>query len=264
MRQTNNWEIFCGGDCYKGHPDCLLSTEFFNLRIGTNQKSYFTAEFYFAAGAGVVFNSTLMNDLARCFYIFDGRSVDRYNGGCGCLADSKYMNCQSPYSPFRNVAPDGKFITGNSPDAMRCHCTKDSSTNSGCFWRGPTYNTSTGLYGASEMQQFVEMREKDAPHIGTWDEVVIDARKLHDVLARDPASAFVGVFFFWNSDGAQFNAGRLATAKSVQRALKAKYGVDLPLVGINQSVVVSADRGPFFEYKHEMLDLTEGSQAVVV
>jgi len=269
LRQTEDFGIYCGAACYKGRAGCTSSATFFNRHIGVDNSSRFVGKFSFGSNVGVVFNTTLVQKLlGRCYYIADGESFFRYNGGCGCKASSAvWANCSSPHCPFNNIGPDGRPVLGDSPEAVRCQCKKGEPSfklaskwgpqyfESSCFWRGPAYETSTGPFGGSEMEQFVEMRlEQAVEHPGTWDEVVIDDRRLLEVLARDPASAVLGVFFFDNHDTPKDNPKSIIQAETLQQALAAKYGVQLPVVGINQSIVVSKDRGPFFEHRLPALE----------
>eukprot|EP00928_Gymnodinium_smaydae_P022703 TRINITY_DN18983_c0_g1_i1.p1 TRINITY_DN18983_c0_g1~~TRINITY_DN18983_c0_g1_i1.p1 ORF type:complete len:315 (-),score=46.75 TRINITY_DN18983_c0_g1_i1:231-1175(-) len=259
LRQTTKLEVFCG-DCYEGRPDAALSAEIFNHEVGMF-KSKFIGEFMFAQYVGVAFNTDLvLKQLVRCFYAADGTSWHRYNGGCACQAAEADMTCSSPHSPFANVGPDGTVVTGDSPLATSCLCTSTTTpvSKDNCFWRGPAYNTSRGLFGKSELPEMFEQYKRRAPSPVQWNELVMDACILQEILATDPASAIVAVYYDDPSFHGGNSTGQHEIAQGIQSDLRAKYGVQFPIVGINQELVLTPRTGPFFVPKAAALDSTLG------
>jgi len=256
MRQMGDWSLFCGEDCYKGRPDCILSTSFYNSAVGVNgTDSTFFGYFPYAWGAGVVFNGTLARErLAKCFYMFDGNSYYRYNGGCGCMAaKADQGSCTDPHAPYFNIAPDGEFVDGDNEEyAKKCLCTdvhseQHDAAGNDCFWRGPAYNTSKGLYGGSEYKSVIQQRLNvvEPASQWRWNELVMDARVLQQILAEDPASAIVGVFYYNNIILPDQNKQNKGKAQDIQTQLLEKYKVKFPIVECGLHVPVSKEKGPF-------------------
>jgi hypothetical protein len=259
LRQTTKFEVFCG-DCYKGRPNAALSAEIFNREVGMF-KSQFVGEFMFAPYVGVAFNTDLvLKQLVRCYFAADGKSRNRYNGGCACQAAPADLTCSSPHSPFANVAPDGTVVTGDSHLATSCLCpsTKTPLRKDCCFWRGPAYNTSHGLFGKSELpEMFEQYKLADATASAVqWNELVMDGCILQKILAIDPASAIVAVYY----DNPSFHGGntteQLDIALDIQSDLRRKYGVQFPIVGVNQKAVLTPQTGPFFAPRTAPVDST--------
>lgn len=192
---------------------------------------------------GVIFNSTLVETkLARCYYATDGSTESRFNGGCGCKANRDDISCSNPRSPY-NV-----HEAGDSPLNEKCRCKSNAPYTGTCFWRGPAFNTSHGLWGKSELQSAIQ----DRLDLASWheadinDEAVLDAGLVREVLKTDPASAIVAVFYYDDAQHPQDTPGHVAGAKRIQRQLMEHFGVMLPIVGAKQHVVVSSEQGPFF------------------
>merc|ERR1712039_114623 len=122
------------------------------------------------------------------------------------------------------------------------------------------FRLSTGHFGSSELQHWVKQRLKFETRPGTWDEAIIDGYGLKKMLlAKDPGSALVAVFYLWNAAWPEGPSRQIKMAKRIQSGLFAQYGVQLPIVGINQSTVVSTEKGPFFEYEPSVLHSTTSS-----
>jgi len=264
IRQAKELELWCGTDCFKGRPDCTLSASYANLDIGTSKTTgEFFGVFYFSDMVGFVFNSTLVQEeLARCYYVGDGMTWARYNGGCGCKAPKADQNCKSAHSPYANVGPDGKVVDGDTPEAAKCKCTDDQALppKDGCFWPGPAYNTSARP-GPSEFPEFVAQSHLSP----VSSEVVLDVLRLKRALAADPASAILGVFYIkrqaFESYPKMSAKHNLGVAHGLQDTIKGKYGVVLPIVGLDMDAKLSRDRGPFFAHDGASVSAAE---AIVV
>lgn len=249
MRSTDVWELWCDGVCYKGRVNCIISSLFVSHRVGVKHNK-FAMEVLMGPPAGVVFNSTAAAAITKCLWWINGGTNHNYNGGCGCSAPMADLNCQSPNSPFRNVAPGGGYVTPDSPETVRCMCNGNVQSNSTCFWRGPAFNTSTGPFGTSDLEQFVEQRMYvDAVHGGyadIWDEATLDGHGAGRLMAADPASFIVAIYYEMSS-GERVEG--LEVAKRLQQQLLDQHGVAPPIVGVDRSITVSAERGPFVEYE---------------
>lgn len=258
VRQMGEWSLFCGEDCYKGRPDCILSTSFYNSVVGVDgTDSTFGGFFPYGWGAGVVFNGTLARErLAKCFYMFDGNSYYRYNGGCGCMAaKADQGSCDNPHAPYFNIAPDGNFVDGDNEEyAKKCLCTDVNSeqhdaAGNDCFWRGPAYNTSKGLYGGTEYGSVIQQRLNvvEPASQWRWNELVMDAALLQQILTEDPASAITAVFYHNNVILPDQNEQNKEKAQNIQSQMLDRYKIKFPIVECGLHVPVSKEKGPFVE-----------------
>lgn len=248
MRQLKEWELFCGGGCYEGRPDCTVSAMFFNTKVGV-WHSMFTGAFPFVQEVGVVFDTgAVQKRLARCYWPTDAQSWRRYNGGCAGMASEEAMHCSHPDCPYRNVF-NGTFVDGDSLEATRSLC--KSIEQRGCFWRGPAYNTSKGPWGGSELAQMVQQYED--MHLSRypvqWNELVLDGRLIKDTLRTDPASIIVAAWYSLDLKYPREISENIAAAMAISRRIEEFYGVQFPLVAVNRTAIVTPEKGPFVAHQ---------------
>merc|ERR1712039_1003878 len=125
------------------------------------------------------------------------------------------------------------------------------------------FRLSTGHFGSSELQHGVKQRVKFETRPGTWDEAIIDGYGLKKMLlAKDPASALVAVFYLWNAAWPEGPSRQIKMARRIQSSLFAQYGIQLPIVGINQSATVSMEKGPFFGSEPPVFDSARSSPSL--
>jgi len=250
-----------------------MSASFFSLQSDVNKSTnLFFGRTQLGMDVGVAFNSTLVrNSLAECYYITDGASSGRYNGGCGCLADKQYRNCQSEFSPYKNIAPppySGKAY-GGTQFGDKCTC-KDpklaendqpdqSHGSMSCFWRGPALKLGNHrVWNGSEFDEAMAQRHNfpfsdydDKTHgmiARRWTEVVLNTGLVHEKMRQDPGATAWAVYY---NDPPKFHQPVdqvISIAKGLQAQLHARYHVELPLVRIAMNEPVSAEKGPFSEH----------------
>lgn len=248
VRTTAKWEFFCPGfsgygGCYKGSAECASSASIMNNKMMIKNGGIHLG---LERTTGIAFNPSLVEDkLGRCSYPYDGVTWGRYNHGCGAVASCWGSDgcCDSgAHSAFWNIDPvTGKEATPESDVVARAAC--ENGHPPACFWKGAGFYPERGLVPSQThtmLKDRFDSQGSDPTQIEKWNEVIIDAAKLHDELSMNPTNAVWGMLYIKGDS----NAKNLARRMSEDMAAEFGMAMPVPLIAVDPSVQV-ATASPF-------------------
>lgn len=192
--------------CSQGRTDCRMSASLLSHRwmIDATTK---VPTVGLSRLVGYVFNQTMVESKwARCSFIWDGATNNRYNRGCGDGAPGD--KCDSNGEAFYNICPSTKkTCTEKDEEVQRALCkpwggAEVPETHDGhvqCIFPGAAidYRKQEGYKpGKDFTREMAKKRialnngkDKEGPNIEKWNEVVLDDTLLIEDLWWDPAVA---------------------------------------------------------------------------
>jgi hypothetical protein len=203
------------GTCYKGRAPNMTSTTVYNHKVVINNA---TGGFQpgLSRSVGIVYNQTgVETHFGKCVYMWDGASLNRLNGGCGCGAPGAIDqpdSCDDRTTAYWNIDPDTqKWATGTSPEVVKCSCLDGqqpmpvSTLEPACYFRMPAFYPPPNRW-LNHLRDMLKTRianqdavdpTPDGPRIRKeyWNELILDNNFLLEALNKDPVSGIMGVFF---------------------------------------------------------------------
>jgi hypothetical protein len=283
IRVADDFSMYCGTPCFQGNPDCRISASLYNSKMLVMHDTFKPAV-TMGRDAGIVFNQTTIEaSSGKCAFMYDGATFGRVNRGCGCPArqaqscgqEGPYWNQDCQYEDMenhRNIDPSTCHDnTDTSPDVEQCWCNTDhlrvgtpkpedaKTTDLQCFFKGG------GLYPPQpqqpEWREFVKARlANQEANGGTeivagtgetrykseyWNEVVVDAEVLIDILRNENVSNTNAVSaFMYVEEGAGNGSPGKQKALNMQLQAYRDYGTIIPIVAFDKSVDLRCS-GPF-------------------
>lgn len=256
--------VFCslinnpGGNttCYQGMADCKLSASLINHKMMISSTTG-KINVGLSRATGYIYNQSMVESTyAKCAYIWDGASNNKYNQGCGDGAPGN--SCDDTGSAFHDICPStGRTCTGDDDEVKRAFCegvpggtiaiprTHDGHVQ--CLFPGPaidyhgqdlsTWTPRTVSYlrmMANNRAKFSSGKDASGPNIEKWNEVDLDER----LLTKNSIVAFVYV------------KSRAPIAVYEVNDMQAEYeedsGVTVPIIAIDDETVIAGGKGPFF------------------
>jgi len=244
--------------CHEGQADCRLSASLYSHKWFYHPDSNKTM-LGLGRSTGFAFNQSMVEKKwAKCSYIWDGASGNKYNNGCGDGAPGH--NCDKDSgSAFYNICPStGKTCTGKDIEVTRAKCQPYGGehpvppTHGGqpqCFFPGPAldyHQQSDFTPGEDKMRDMAVDRVKynggkdtEGPNIEKWNEVVLDEHLLLPDMWYDPAPVLVA--FLYTASQKPIS---LKNAQAMRDEFGDFYGVkDIPLVEVDDNG--DKESGPF-------------------
>jgi len=240
--------------CYNGMADCKMSASLINHKMMISSTSG-KINIGLSRATGYVFNQTMVESTwAKCAYIWDGASNNRYNNGCGDGAPGN--DCSGKGSAFDDICPStGRTCTGDDDEVKRAFCrgieggtVPIPTTHDGhvqCLFPGPaidyhgqdgwTPKTQSYLRDMAKWRtKFSNGKDASGPNIEKWNEIDLDER----LLPKEAIVAFVYI------------KSRAPIAVYEVNDMQAEYeqdsGVTVPVIGIDDETVIAGSKGPFF------------------
>lgn len=210
-----------------------------------------------ARNVGLIFHQAKVEtELATCAYMYDGGTYFRVNRGCGCSRHGHGADpCTDPEGAFLNTA------TAGNPTADNCAC--DAPGRHGripgrygmqCHWKGPAYDA-TGATSNNQLFDMLSHRvgiHNDQESRQSWDEVVLDARRMQESLTADPYSVLQAIF--WTN-----GRGGRGWAHGIAAKFEREFGARIPVIQLNPGDT----RAPFKVDGTSLLEETSETQASV-
>merc|ERR1719328_605296 len=108
--------------CSNGMADCRMSASLINHKMMLSSTTG-KISIGLSRSTGYIFNQTLVEStLARCAYIWDGATNNRYNIGCGDGCPGNDCS-KGSMSAFFNICPStGKTCTADDNEVKRAFC----------------------------------------------------------------------------------------------------------------------------------------------
>jgi len=239
--------------CFNGMSDCKMSASLINHKMMLSATTG-KINVGLSRATGYIFNQTLVESkYAKCAYIWDGASNNKYNQGCGDGAPGN--DCSDKGTAYYNICPStGKVCTADDDEVKRNFCKTAGgdiaipTTHDGhvqCAFPGPAINyhgqdgwtPSTTSYlrdMANWRAKFSSGKDASGPNIEKWNEIDLDER----LVPKEAIIAFVYV------------KSRAPIANYEVNDMQAEYeedsGVTVPIVGIDDELVIEGSKGPFF------------------
>lgn len=247
MSMQNDFMLYCDMPCYQGNSDCRLSASLYNHKVMLARASG-AIKITMGRVAGMVLNQTRVDtSLAKCSYMFDGASFNRYHTACGCASHTN--DCSDPTSAFGDVCPtSGKICTPSDTEVSSCSCENmpipDRSDHPQCYFKGAAFEagaedqTRTMLKNRISRQDGSDSNDR----LEYWNEVVLDERVMIAQLTVDPAPV-IPAFTYVKS-----NPAGLIFARRMRDYFVEHYSVpgETPLIAIDDVMSVTNGQGPFF------------------
>ena len=264
--------IFCSkimnplGDtgCYKGGADCRLSASLYGHKWIVNKTTNKTL-LGLGRGVGYALNQTMVQTRwAKCTYIWDGASENKYNQGCGRGAPGDDCNKKTKTSAFYNICPStGKMCTAKAKEVKLALCKKYGgdhpvpTTHDGqtqCMYPGAALDYHDAKASApwkgepstDKMRDMCKDRvkynsgaDKEGPNLEKWNEIVLDLLLFLPDMQRDPAMA-VPAFVYTQKGG---DAAKKAAESARDEYCKYNKVAPIPLVMVDNVHV--CPNGPF-------------------
>lgn len=198
--------------CYKGGADCRLSTSLYSHKWLYN-KTTKTPMVGFGRPVGFIFNETMVETRwAKCAYIWDGASDNKYNRGCGDGAPG--ADCKVKGTAWDNICPSTKkTCTGDSLEVTRALCKKYGGVHPvppthdaqpACLYPAVALDYHgqvsadqwTGGSTTSKLREMAKDRilyndgsDATGPNVEKWNEIVLDEQLVLSDILLDPAAA---------------------------------------------------------------------------
>jgi hypothetical protein len=258
LRFAENAEIFCGGKCFEGKPDCKVSGSILNDKQMMNEKTGNVAVNFGVPTAWYINTTKIRTKLGKCSYAYDGGTDGKYNGGCGCHSPS--ASCDDPTCAYKNMC-DGQTCTNMSTCVTSYWCKNkmdkrptswEEGTN--CYWKGPAWYP--GANAPDETHGMLDWRVTHQSKTGqgdkqhqdnhmNWNEMVLDGKLLLEEMREDPAATLPTIVYITS-----VNPGAVNTAKNMAQQFTAKYPSSvrksIPLIKLDTNVDASKkDSKPF-------------------
>jgi hypothetical protein len=270
--------IFCASynnphgrtSCSGGRCDCRFSAAMYNNKMLITEG--YTIMDSIGRKVGILFNQSLVeNKYARCSFLWDGATNNKYNVGCGLGAPGN--SCADKKTAFFNICPStGKVCTKDDPESVGGLCDKFGgqhpfppahSIGFQCALPGPAIN----YHGQDDWQpetennirEMVTQRLKYQDGIKgedteggkkilkskQWTEIVMDTRLLMPDIWKDPAVVVPGIAY-WADDKPALDSARTMRDDFCE---KNKLEAKIPLIKIQWHAIVSDDKKePVFGY----------------
>lgn len=229
---------------------CAALPELCNVTVGIWPGTGNSADSFYST-PGLLYAGPVPEKATKCAYAFDASSDMRPNRGCGCSINKPNCAPSNPNWPCPNghnactdQDPLSKLhkITASSAVVEACQCAKMGETESTdptwqgattatvkCLWQGPQFFHGRGQ---DELRRALK-QQHNFVKIATdpWNEFVLDGEALNAAIAADPAHAVTAIFYPLTS--ACEKAHCADAAHAVQENYKKRYGVNLPIVGLD-------------------------------
>merc|ERR1712130_436905 len=137
----------------------------------------------------------------------------------------------------------GVYVDGDNKEwATPAHCGNADSFETiplgisaeRCYWKGPAFNTSNGLFENSELAQMVNQRLSSNNTVNRT-EVVLDERGMQSILLEDPGSLITAFLYAKNSNPIDTGIAR-DQAKQMQIDFQKEWGLKVPIVAVDVEV----------------------------
>jgi hypothetical protein len=262
LRFAENEQIFCGGQCFEGKPDCKVS----GCILNDKQMMYHnngSVAFTFGKATGWYINTTkIRTKLGKCSFAYDGGTDAKYNGGCGCHADSG--SCDDDNCAYKNKC-GGKTCTNMSEQVKSCACANQPASQwptsweegTKCYWKGPAWypgaNAPDETHGMLDQRVKYQSKKGAPPHNNSgdnyiqWNEMVLDGKLLVEELRKDPAATLPAIVYIPDVHGEQYAITAAKTlAKNFAKAYPSSVRTTIPLIKVDTKVDASKkDSKPF-------------------
>jgi len=247
--------------CWKGNADCRLSASLYNHKMILNKTTNITLAGMGRAVGYVVNQSMVESRLAKCSFIWDGASGNRYNRGCGLGAPG--TDCNTAGTAFDNICPSTqKTCTADDKEVTNAYCQPIPGglhplppTHTGqpqCFLPGPAmdFHEQTDYQPRTEnvkyLREMVKGRiarndghDDEGPNLEKWNEIVIDELLYLPDLEYDPAVVVPAIVYAKSQEG---HAKTLAQQMQASFSKGLKVG-NIPIVMIDDTEL--RPDGPF-------------------
>mmetsp|Transcript_55811 Transcript_55811/g.133020 ORF Transcript_55811/g.133020 Transcript_55811/m.133020 type:complete len:370 (+) Transcript_55811:101-1210(+) len=247
--------------CFNGGADCRLSASLYNHKMILDHKTKVTKAGMDRYVGFVINQSKVEESLAKCSFVWDGASGNRYNRGCGLGAPG--TNCSLPGTAYDNICPSTKkTCTATDTEVTNSYCQPIPGglhpippTHQGepqCLFPGPAinYHGQDDYEPSKESLQYLRQMVKarverndghdpEGPNIEKWNEIVIDELLFLPELWYDPA-LMIPAFVYPKSKATE--------ARSVAQSMVDSFSKDLqvppiPLLMIDDTQL--RPEGPF-------------------
>merc|ERR1711862_1094500 len=109
-----------------------------------------------------------------------------------------------------------------------------------CYWKGPAFNTSKGLFKGSELPQMLAQRAKssvkpDWKENEGWTEAVLDLRSMKSLLETDPGGVIMAFMYVVSAKHIETKSAR-ADALTMQSIFKTDHSIEIPVIGVDITV----------------------------
>lgn len=188
--------------CYEGHAycDCRFSTALYNNKMIVTEKGL---PKLMGKSVGVVLNQDKVQTAwAKCSYVSDGGSSDRYHNGCGQHAAATDHDCSSNYSAYANVCPStGKICTPDATEVVSNEAEPYGKGTPAHLFAVPDVAwTFTGQQhwtkSPSHLRDMIKLRLQTVSiDKGAWNEVVLDERLFLPDLTQFPSDVIVAILY---------------------------------------------------------------------
>jgi len=260
-----DFHTFCGGKCFQGFTDCRYSASLYNHKMILDNNTNALKFAYDPRAAGIVFDQNLVETaMGKCYYMYDGDTFTRYNGGCGCNSKVRDGSCRDG-SAYSNQCPSTHETCKVTDDEVsQCDCENVANPENklfdGCYWKGAALDRQNVIASGDALRSMLTTRismdkRTDKPVHGgvnldnqryppgsrlvarkeVWNEVVIDAAVMLQLLAQDP-KAVVPAFVYQMGSSASLTA-----ARTLRKSFCSQFEVresDIPLLAVNTRVNV--------------------------
>jgi len=246
--------------CFQGQADCRLSASLYSHAWLYDSKTKKTL-MGLGRSVGYAFNQSMVESRwAKCSYVWDGASGNRYNRGCGDGAQS--LTCdKSVFPAYYDICPSTKkTCTASDDEVKRGLCkqyggvhdvppTHGCSDCYQCVFPGPALdyheqdNFEPGVDSTRDMANFRVKynggHDTEGPNVEKWNEVVLDELLLLPDMWYDPATVLTA--FLYTKSQLPIS---LQNAQAMQREFCDYYKVkDIPIVMVDDSA--DHETGPF-------------------
>jgi len=240
--------------CFNGFADCKMAASLVNHKMMLSSTTG-KINVGLSRATGYIFNRTLVEKkLAKCAWIWDGATNNRYNNGCGDGAPGN--DCTDKTTAFYDICPStGGTCKGDDLEITRTFCkgvpggTVDPPRSHDgrvqCMFPGPGidyhgqdgFTPSTAEYlrlMANTRVKYNNGKDDQGPNIEKWNEVDLDER----LLDKDSIVAF-----FYVKSRAPIAVNN---AQDMQSEYSDDSGITVPLIGLDDGIVIAGSNGPFF------------------
>jgi len=228
-------------------------------------------------------NSTLITTkLAKCSYAWDGATMNKVNGACGCgQGPTGPGTCDATKHPessyFNKVPPEyTETSNGDSINVKRCWCQQyrgdkpADGTGHQCFFKGVAFDTTKGKDSEDETHAMLDWRvdhtgensgSSYGPAVLVWNEMVLDGARMQEALKQDPAGTIVAAVYSGKDEWSKKLKKKAAQKMARDMRKKYKLSAPIPVIQLDQAVnTQSGHESPVWVYKAED---QSGSVAVV-
>lgn len=205
--------------CFKGQADCRLSASLYSHAWGYDPKTKKTL-MGLSRQIGYAFNQSMVESRwAKCSYIWDGASMNKYNRGCGEGAPG--ATCEEDvYSAYRDICKStNKICTASDPEVKLAACKQypggrdpvplAHDKGAQCYFPGPSLNYHDQNSFEPNKDDVKNMRDmatlrvqynegKDTQGVSNyvaWNEVVLDELLLLPDMWYDPAPVLTAFLY---------------------------------------------------------------------